>query len=62
MSARNVAVVGFAHAPHVRRTDGTTNGQATGNSISTTVQSPSLFNQLMAAGDFASRFIPFPGA
>ncbi|MBV9320552.1 MAG: thiolase domain-containing protein [Mycobacterium sp.] len=26
MSAREVAVVGFAHAPHVRRTDGTTNG------------------------------------
>jgi acetyl-CoA acetyltransferase len=26
MSARTVAVVGFAHAPHVRRTDGTTNG------------------------------------
>ncbi|MBX9639843.1 MAG: lipid-transfer protein, partial [Mycobacteriaceae bacterium] len=26
MSARNVAVVGFAHAPHVRRTDATTNG------------------------------------
>ena len=26
MSARSVAVVGFAHAPHVRRTDGTTNG------------------------------------
>lgn len=26
MSARNVAVVGFAHAPHVRRTDSTTNG------------------------------------
>jgi len=26
MSARYVAVVGFAHAPHVRRTDGTTNG------------------------------------
>jgi acetyl-CoA acetyltransferase len=26
MSDRNVAVVGFAHAPHVRRTDGTTNG------------------------------------
>lgn len=26
MSTRNVAVVGFAHAPHVRRTDGTTNG------------------------------------
>lgn len=26
MSARHVAVVGFAHAPHVRRTDGTTNG------------------------------------
>ena len=26
MSARNVAVVGYAHAPHVRRTDGTTNG------------------------------------
>jgi acetyl-CoA acetyltransferase len=26
MSARNVAVIGFAHAPHVRRTDGTTNG------------------------------------
>ena len=26
MSARNVAVVDFAHAPHVRRTDGTTNG------------------------------------
>jgi acetyl-CoA acetyltransferase len=26
MSSRNVAVVGFAHAPHVRRTDGTTNG------------------------------------
>ncbi len=25
MSTRNVAVVGFAHAPHVRRTDGTTN-------------------------------------
>ena len=22
----DVAVVGFAHAPHVRRTDGTTNG------------------------------------
>src|SRR6202161_700305 len=26
MSERNVAVVGFAHAPHVRRTDGTTTG------------------------------------
>ncbi|HEU4361128.1 MAG TPA: thiolase domain-containing protein [Mycobacterium sp.] len=26
MSPRDVAVVGFAHAPHVRRTDGTTNG------------------------------------
>ncbi|MGH3523576.1 MAG: thiolase domain-containing protein [Mycobacterium sp.] len=26
MSARDVAVVGFAHAAHVRRTDGTTNG------------------------------------
>lgn len=26
MSSREVAVVGFAHAPHVRRTDGTTNG------------------------------------
>ncbi|WP_205874991.1 thiolase domain-containing protein [Mycobacterium camsae] len=26
MSDRTVAVVGFAHAPHVRRTDGTTNG------------------------------------
>ncbi|WP_328361459.1 thiolase domain-containing protein [Mycobacterium sp. NBC_00419] len=26
MSDRDVAVVGFAHAPHVRRTDGTTNG------------------------------------
>jgi acetyl-CoA acetyltransferase len=26
MNARDVAVVGFAHAPHVRRTDGTTNG------------------------------------
>jgi len=26
MSERNVAVVGFAHAPHVRRTDGPTNG------------------------------------
>lgn len=26
MTARDVAVVGFAHAPHVRRTDGTTNG------------------------------------
>ncbi len=26
MSIRDVAVVGFAHAPHVRRTDGTTNG------------------------------------
>lgn len=26
MSAREVAVVGFAHAPHVRRTDGTANG------------------------------------
>ncbi|HEU0191877.1 MAG TPA: thiolase domain-containing protein [Mycobacterium sp.] len=26
MSSRDVAVVGFAHAPHVRRTDGTTNG------------------------------------
>lgn len=25
-SGRQVAVVGFAHAPHVRRTDGTTNG------------------------------------
>jgi acetyl-CoA acetyltransferase len=25
-AARDVAVVGFAHAPHVRRTDGTTNG------------------------------------
>ena len=22
----DIAVVGFAHAPHVRRTDGTTNG------------------------------------
>jgi len=26
MSSRDIAVVGFAHAPHVRRTDGTTNG------------------------------------
>lgn len=26
MSEREVAVVGFAHAPHVRRTEGTTNG------------------------------------
>ncbi len=26
MSERKVAVVGFARAPHVRRTDGTTNG------------------------------------
>lgn len=26
MSTRDVAVVGFAHAPHIRRTDGTTNG------------------------------------
>jgi len=26
MSERNIAVVGFAHAPHIRRTDGTTNG------------------------------------
>ncbi|BBZ24636.1 thiolase domain-containing protein [Mycolicibacter hiberniae] len=26
MTQRDVAVVGFAHAPHVRRTDGTTNG------------------------------------
>ncbi|MEZ0363027.1 thiolase domain-containing protein [Mycobacterium sp. pUA109] len=26
MTEREVAVVGFAHAPHVRRTDGTTNG------------------------------------
>lgn len=26
MTSRDVAVVGFAHAPHVRRTDGTTNG------------------------------------
>jgi acetyl-CoA acetyltransferase len=26
MTERDVAVVGFAHAPHVRRTDGTTNG------------------------------------
>lgn len=26
MTQREVAVVGFAHAPHVRRTDGTTNG------------------------------------
>ena len=26
MSSREVAVVGFAHAPHLRRTDGTTNG------------------------------------
>jgi acetyl-CoA acetyltransferase len=26
MSDRDIAVVGFAHAPHVRRTDGTTNG------------------------------------
>lgn len=26
MTIREVAVVGFAHAPHVRRTDGTTNG------------------------------------
>lgn len=25
-SSRDVAVVGFAHAPHVRRTEGTTNG------------------------------------
>ena len=24
--SNDVAVVGFAHAPHVRRTDGTTNG------------------------------------
>ena len=26
MSSRDIAVVGFAHAPHVRRTDSTTNG------------------------------------
>jgi len=26
MSSRDIAVVGFAHAPHVRRTEGTTNG------------------------------------
>lgn len=26
MTSRDIAVVGFAHAPHVRRTDGTTNG------------------------------------
>ena len=26
MTDRDIAVVGFAHAPHVRRTDGTTNG------------------------------------
>ena len=26
MTGREIAVVGFAHAPHVRRTDGTTNG------------------------------------
>ena len=26
MTFRDVAVVGFAHAPHVRRTEGTTNG------------------------------------
>ena len=26
MTFRDVAVVGFAHAPHVRRTNGTTNG------------------------------------
>ena len=26
MTSRDVAVVGFAHAPHVRRTEGTTNG------------------------------------
>ena len=26
MTERNIAVVGFAHAPHVRRTEGTTNG------------------------------------
>lgn len=26
MTEREIAVVGFAHAPHVRRTDGTTNG------------------------------------
>ena len=26
MTSSDVAVVGFAHAPHVRRTDGTTNG------------------------------------
>lgn len=26
MTTRDVAVVGFSHAPHVRRTDGTTNG------------------------------------
>ncbi|HUO38155.1 MAG TPA: hypothetical protein VMU34_10075, partial [Mycobacterium sp.] len=24
MTGREIAVVGFAHAPHVRRTDGTT--------------------------------------
>ena len=26
MTERDIAVVGFAHAPHVRRTEGTTNG------------------------------------
>jgi hypothetical protein len=26
MTLRDVAVVGFAHSPHVRRTEGTTNG------------------------------------
>ena len=26
MSSRDIAVVGFAHAPHVRSTEGTTNG------------------------------------
>ena len=45
-----------------RNVASTANGTSTGTGTTVQTQTPSLFNQLLAAGDFASKFIPFPGA
>jgi hypothetical protein len=43
-----------------RQVNGNTTGQITGTGTQTTTQSPSLFSQLLAAGQLASSFIPIP--
>lgn len=45
-----------------RNVASTANGTTTGTGTTVQTQTPSLFNQLLAAGDFAAKFIPFPGA